>query len=296
MFKRLLICTDLVDGLQRLVDFVPSLAVGGVEQIVFLHIAAISQDQAVPRVNEEEVAAARKRLTVAQSKVPEGVDVRVDVQSGQAVDRIQNAIATYKSDIVFVGSQSRSLLTEKLFGSTTTSLCQRIKIPVLILRPQLLSTYTVEELDLRCRHIFRYFLIPYDGSNVADYLVKQIKQIAQDRASESLDACLISWVVETGGRRALSALVREEETKKAKTKLQQVKAELESLGLQITTQVLQGEPVPEILMSAQEYDITAIAIASDSFGKLLELSIPSFAGEMLRRSWHPVIYFPLVKG
>lgn len=291
MFKRLLICTDLVDGLQRLVDFIPSLAVGGVEQIVFLYVAAISADQAVPHVDESAIAAARKRLTV--SNVPEGVEVKIEVQSGQPIERILSMIATHQSDIIFVGAQSRSLLTEKLFGSTTTSLCQRIKIPVLILRPQLLSTYTIEELDLRCRHLFRYFLIPYDGSSVADYLIEQVKQAARDRAPDSLDACLLCWVVEGGGRRALSALMKEEETKKAKAKLEQVKGELAALGLEVTTQLLYGEAVPEILLAAQEFDISAITIASDSFGKLMELSVPSFAGELLRRSWHPVIYFPM---
>lgn len=295
MFQRLLICTAFVDGLQRLVDFVPSLAVGGVKQIVFLHVLQISGDQAIPRVDQNEIEAVRQRLAVAESNIPPGVEVHIEVQYGQPVDRILSTAANYQSEIILLGTQSRSLLTEKLFGSTTMALCQRSKIPLMIFRPQLLSTYTVEELNLRCRHLFRYFLIPYDGSDVAGYLVKRVKALAQDRSSESLEACLLCWVVETIRRRSVSALMQEEETKKAKTQLEKVKADLETLNLEVHTEVVQGEPVPEILLKAQVYDITAIVTASDSLGKILELSVPCFTGDLLRRSWHPVIYFPIVK-
>ena len=295
MFQRLLICTDLMDGVQRLVDFVPSLAVGGVQQIVFLHVVQISGDHAVPRVDQDALEAARRRLSTAQTSIPDGVEVHVEVQSGQPVDRILNTAATYKSDIIILGTQSRSLLTEKLFGSTTMALCQRAKIPLMVFRPQLLSTYTVEELNLRCRHLFRYFLIPYDGSNVAEYLVKRVKELAQNRPADSLDECLLCWVVETVRRRSVSALMQEEETKKAKTQLEKVKADLETLKLKVSTEVMQGEPIPEILLKAQVYDVTAIVAASDSLGKILELSVPCFTGDLLRRSWFPVIYFPIVK-
>jgi nucleotide-binding universal stress UspA family protein len=295
MFQRLLICTDLVDGLQRLVNFVPSLAVGGVQQIVFLHVVQLSGDQAVPQVDQAELESIRQRLASAHSTLPPGVDVQVEVQYGQPVDRILAVAATHQSDIVLLGSQSRSFLTEKLFGSTTMALCQRSKIPLMIFRPQLLSTYTVEELDLRCRHLFRYLLIPYDGSNVADYLVTRIKALAQARAAESLEQCLLCWVVETVRRRDVSALMQEEQTQKASQQLAKVKADLETLNLKVSTEVLRGEPVPAILSQAQEYDITAIVTASDSLGKILELSVPCFTGDLLRRSWFPVIYFPMVK-
>lgn len=285
-----------MDGLQRLVDFIPSLGASGVKQIVFLHVIPLSGDQAVPRADQAAMDAARDRLAVAKSRAPEGVEVHIEVQCGQPVDRILSTTASYKSDIVLMGTQSRSLLTEKLFGSTTVALCQRTKVPLMVLRPQLLSAYTIEELDLRCRHIFRYFLIPYDGSNVADFLINQIKKTAQTRPPDSLKECLLCWVVVPAGRRSISALMKEEEMKNAEKKLASLKTELEGLDLVVNTRVFYGEPVPEILMAAQDYDISAITIASDSLGKLLELSVPSFAGEIIRRSWHPMIYFPIVKG
>jgi nucleotide-binding universal stress UspA family protein len=292
MFQRLLICTDFVDGLQRLVDFVPSLAKSGIKQMVFLHVVSLSGDKAVPRADEKELNAARDRLSAAKANVPEGMEVHIEVQVGQPVERILSTAATYKSEIVLLGTQSRSLLTEKLFGSTTIALCNRAKIPLMVFRPQLLSTYTVEELDLRCRHLFRYFLIPYDGSKTAEYLVTQIKQRAKNRPPDSLKECLLCWVIGEGGRRGVSDLINAEEAKKAEVKLEAIKADLANLGLTAHHAILHGERVLEILMAAQVYDISAITLSSDSIGKLVELSVPSFAGELLRRSWHPIIYFP----
>ncbi|NJO40180.1 MAG: universal stress protein [Cyanobacteria bacterium RU_5_0] len=290
MFQRFLICTELTDGLQRLVNFVPSLAAAGAQKIIFLHTIPLSEDQAVPRVDQAELDAVRDRLSVAQDNVPEDIEVQVEVQVGRPVDRILNTAKTYKADLIILGTPSRSLLNEKLFGSTTMSLCQRVATAVLILRPQLLFTYTIEELDLRCRHLFRHLLIPYDGSRAANYLIERIKQYAQERPSQVLKECSLCWVVEEGGRFPRANVVEE-----AKAKLQAVKTELEALGLKVGAEVFRGEPIVEVLKAGQEHDISAIACSSDSLGKLIEWSSPSFAGEILRRSWQPVIYFPPAK-
>ena len=65
MFQRLLICTDFSDNLHRLAKFVPSLAAGGMQKIVFLHVAAFWEEGEIPREDTEKVAQARDRLSVA---------------------------------------------------------------------------------------------------------------------------------------------------------------------------------------------------------------------------------------
>jgi nucleotide-binding universal stress UspA family protein len=291
MFQRLLVCTDLKDGLQRLVNFVPSLAAGGVRHITFLHVIALPEGREIPRIDEEKTKQVCDRLTPAQDQIPQGVDVQVEVQWGRSTERILSVTKTYQPDLIVLGGPSRSLLTEKIIGSTTTDLCQRARTSVLIFRPQLLSTYTHEELELRCRHLFRHLLIPYDGSDTADYLVEQVKSLAQNRPPESLQQCFLSWVTDKEGR---LGVLKSDRAEKAKARIAAVKADLEALGLEVKAEIVSGEPVPQILMSAQEHDISAIATASGTLGKLLEWSTPSFTGEVLRRSWHPVLYFPPV--
>jgi nucleotide-binding universal stress UspA family protein len=286
MFQRLLVCTDLSDGLHRLIHFVPSLAAAGVKQITFLHTIPIEGGREMPRLDENRVAEVRDRLSPAPHP---GIEILVEVKWGKPIDQITSVVKSHQADLVLVGTPTRSLLTEKLMGSTMMGLCQRLPVPLMILRPQLLGAFTNEELDLRCRHLFRYLLIPYDGSRTADYLLGRIKQQVQTRSSESLKECLLCWAYQSSGRRDMP---KQEFPAESKAKLAAAQAELVALGVQAQTAVLVGSAVQEVIATAQEHDISAIAISSGTLGKLIELSSPSFAGEILRRSWHPVIYFP----
>jgi nucleotide-binding universal stress UspA family protein len=287
MFQRLLICTDLADGLQRLVDFVPSLAAGGVQHVTFLHVIPLN-GRSVPHIDEAKVKQAQTQLTVT---APPEIEVKVEVQSGQVTERILATATAHQAEVIVLGTESRNLLTEKLFGSTATALCHTSQKPVLILRPQLISTYTVAELDLRCRHLFRFLLIPYDGSKASEYLLAQIQQAAQQDSARALQECLLLWAVEENDR--INRLLHENRVQEAETKLAVAKAALEAFPLTVTTKVVTGEAIPETLKAALDYDITAIAVASTRYGKLTEWSSPSFTGELLRRSWHPVLFFPM---
>ncbi|MBC6423017.1 MAG: universal stress protein [Hormoscilla sp. SP5CHS1] len=287
MFKRALISTDLSDGLHRLVDFVPDLAASGLQQIVFLHTVLLWQEGRIPREDTEKLQSAKSRLSVAQ--VPSGVDVKVEVfTSNKPHEAILQTAETYQSDIIILGASTQNLLNEKLFGSTSVTVSQQTETPLMVLRPRLVSIYTTEELSLRCQHLFRYLMIPYDGSDSADYLVQQIKQYAQDRPS-GLSHCLLIWVVEEGGIRELR---KHEELQLARETLASVKADLSQLDLEVIVEMRQGDPLPEIFNAALEHDIAAIAISSLRHNKLLDWSVPSFSNQLLRSSWHPIIFFP----
>lgn len=290
MFHRLLVCTEFSDGVHRLVHFVPSLAETGVKQIIFLHSVPLRESEGIPRVDTEKVEQARHALEVALKGSPPDLDVQVEVQAGRPIDTILNVANQYQVDLIILGMPIRSLLTEKLFGSTTMGLCQRTSIPLMILRPQLISTYTSEELDLRCRHLFRYLLIPYDGSDSANYLVHRIQEMIQARPNHCPKRLHLCWVVDDGGRRGMP---KEYQLDAARETLAKTKAVLEAPGVQINPiEVRQGNPIVEVLEAAKMSDVSAIVTSSGSLGKLQEWSSPSFAGELLRRSWHPLIYFP----
>jgi len=289
MFQRCLICTDFSDGLYRLVEFVPSLAASGIKQIIFLYCVPLWEEGEIPRIDEEATAAARDRLKVATENIPEGVEVFIETPSGRPIDQIPKAAKHYQADVILTGMPIRSLLQEKLFGSTTAALAREAKTPLLILRPQLLSTYTCEELDLRCRHLFQYLLIPYNGSHASQYLVEQISKSVKTTSDNALQQCTLISVVGEGGRKELNKDIQLQE---AQSQIDQAKVELEQLSLQVDTQVRTGNPYTEILDAAMVFDISAIAISSDHLGKLIEWPVRSFAGELMRRSWHPVLFFP----
>ncbi|MCD8486779.1 MAG: universal stress protein [Desertifilum sp.] len=289
MFRRALICTDFSDGLYRLVDFVPSLGASGLEQIVFFHTVPLLESGSIPREDKQKIEKAQSRLGKALENVPDGLEVKVEVlSSNKPQDSIFKAAQTHRSDVIITGANTRSLLNETVFGSTTLSISEQTSTPLMVLRPQLISTYTCEELDLRCRHLFRYIMLAYDDSDSAKYLLDRFKTAAQNRPANSLQECLLIWVIEEGGRRELRS---PEQLEQARQKLEKIKQDLEALDLKVQVEVRRGEPLLELLDAALEFDISAIAVSSTRANKLLEWSAPSFSNEVLRRSWHPTLFF-----
>jgi len=288
MFQRLLICTNLADGLQRFVHFAPSLYAANIQHITFLHCVPLNETGSIPRVNTEKVERAKTVLAPTQTTIPAGMTVEVKVESGRPTDIIARVAKDQKADLLVLGYSLRNALTEKLFGSTGAELYNRILIPILSVRPQLISAYTSEELDLRCRHLFRYLLLPYDGTEAAKNLVTQIKQRAQQPGS-TLEGCRVVWVIDDCDRRNIP---REPFVQAAQAELATVKADLASLNLQVVTTTRVGMPVLQLLEETMEADVSAIAVCHNPRKSFVQRSIPSFTQDLLRHSWHPVLHFP----
>ena len=288
MFQSCLICTDFTDGLHRLVDSVPYLAQCGLKKIIFFHSVPLWEEGEVPRVDEEKVDAAKQKLSKAVENVPQGIEVSVEVLSGKPLDTIPRVLKSHSIDVILTGTPIRSLAKEKFFGSTSRGLAKITEQPLNVIRPELITTYTQEELALRCQHLWRHLLIPYNDSQTARYLIEQIKKYAQDRPRNSLQQCTLISVIDSSGRKSLLV---EQRTKEAEEQLAAVKADLEQLDLEVDTLVKQGNPLQETLAVALDYDISAIAIATDYRTNFLEWTVRSYANDMLRSSWFPVLLF-----
>ncbi|AUB44191.1 Nucleotide-binding universal stress protein, UspA family (plasmid) [Nostoc flagelliforme CCNUN1] len=263
------------------------------KQIVFLHAVPLSERGIIPQVDIEKIEQAQTRFAEAIGESPTDIEVKIEVQSGKPVDIILKVAQTYRSQLIILGSQSRSLLTEKLLGSTMANLSRRTPIPLLVLRPQLIYAYTSEELILRCQHLFRSLLLPYNGTQAADYLVQEVKQLAQQQSGRYLQQCKLCWVLEDSGRREIPKKILPQQ---AEQTLSQIKADLEVENLQVEIEVREGHSVTEVLEAAAMGDLSAIAVSSGTIGKLQEWLVSSFAAELLRFSWYPILFFPNERG
>ncbi len=288
MFQSCLICTDFTDGLYRFIECVPNLAESGLKKIVFFHSVPLWEEGEVPRVDDEKIEQAQQRFQKALDHVPSGVDVQIEVLSGKPLDTIPRVLKKHPVDVIMTGTPIRSLLQEKFFGSTSAGLAKVTSQPLNIIRPELITTYTLEELNLRCRHFWRYLLIPYNNSQTARYLIEEIKKYAQNRPENSLKQCMLISIIDDSGRKSVLAKQRVDE---AKASLKSVKEELEALDLEVNTLVKVGDPLQEITAAALDFDISAIAIATDYRNSLLQWTARSFANDVMRTSWFPVLLF-----
>lgn len=290
MFHSALVCTDFSDGLDRLTDCIANLVKGGLSRIVFFHSVPLWEEGNIPRIDKEKIATAQSSLARALINIPENADVKIEVVSGKPLDNIEKIMGKYECDVIVVGTPVKNLIQEKMFGSTSLGLIKDMKKPVMILRPQIVSTYTQEELALRCKHLWRYLLLPYNDSDEAKHLVSQVKSFAQSAPEGSITKCFLCWVLENSGiqRMQIDALQKE-----AAAKMAIAKQELESVGLEVKAEVRIGTPLATTLELAVTEDISAIAIASKPRNQLLELTVHSFASDLLHRSWFPTLFFPM---
>lgn len=289
MFRRALICTDFTDGIYRLAQFVPSLAAGGLKSLVFFHNVAIETEREIPREEPEKLAKAKEKLATLLREVPEDVEVTIEVMMGRPSDNILRLVKQYQVDVIFLGTPTRTMLEEKLFGSTTARVSEKAGVPLVILRPQLIATYTTAELELRCAHLFRYLLLPYDGSKGGKALVEFVRRQIEHNPGSVLERVRLLWVIDDSIRRAWQG---DDPMQRAQDELEQVRAELAALNLVVNVTIVEGDPLKEIMAVAEAHDIGAIAICSTNAGGILKWSAPSLAREVLRCSWHPVIYVP----
>lgn len=290
MFQRALICTDFTDGMHRLAQFVPSLAAGGFQSLTFFHNVAIDAEREIPSQDPEQLEKPKQRLLELLRDVPDHIEVKVEVQMGRASDNILRLAKQCHADIIFLGTPTRTMLEEKLFGSTTMQLAEKAHIPLMVLRPQLISTYTAIELELRLSHLFRYLLLTYDGQKGGKALIEKIRQQVQGNPTSVLKQVELLWVIDANIRREFHG---EHPIEKAKAECETIKADLGSLGIDVNTTVVEGDPIQQIMLMAEQCDIRAIATCSSGLGGFLKWSTPSLTRDIIRRSWHPVLYFPV---
>jgi len=268
---------------------VPDLALAGLETITFFHTVPLWEEGEVPRIDEERIKSSKQRLEKALSDIPQGVEVNIEVVSGKPLDTVPKLIKSKSIDVILTGSSIKNSLQEKFFGNTSVGLSKLTNKPLTVIRPQLITTYTREELSLRCRHLWQYLLVPYNDSKSGRYLIEQLKQRITSCPESSLKKCMLISVVDDSSRQG--AMLKDVRVTEAAEKLESVKKDLEALGLEVNTEVRTGNPLHEIMDAALEFDISAIAIATDYRNTLLQWTAPSFANNLIRSSWFPILFF-----
>ena len=113
----------------------------------------------------------------------------------------------------------------------------------------------------------------------------QIKKQVTDNPNSSLKGCVLVCAIDTTSR-------FQKDENEVQATLAKAKADLESVGLTVETRLLKGTPMEQIMRSATVEDISAIALSDSKSNRFLEWSVSSFGTDVLRQSWHPVLFFP----
>lgn len=283
MFKKALICTDFKDGLFHLTHCISSLQKSGFEEIVFVHSVPFWEEGNIPRVDQEKVQLALGKLSHVLVNPPQGIKVSLEIVSGKPSDTIPRLLQVYQSDVVFLGSIIKGMIAGSFLGSTSDYLSRHISQPLLIFRPQLLTAYTREELNLRAENLYRSTLIPYNGGEVGEYVINRLKNHAN-----VIHHCILCWVIDESENNSSAS---QQKRNYAQEKIQLAQQQLTDSGIITKTMIRLGNPIHELLQVATEEDITLIAMGHKSRSNVLQWTMPNFAQDILHQSWFPLLFF-----
>ncbi|WAS05472.1 universal stress protein [Gloeomargaritales cyanobacterium VI4D9] len=286
MFKRLVIATDLQDGLYRFSHFLPALGAGGVEAVIFVHGVPYRDVGVRVREDTEALAAAAEKLTLPTDTG--GVEVQRIIRSGKPAEVVVQVAQEVRADLIIVGTQQRNALAEKFVGSDALNIMRKCEIPLMVIRPQLVQVLTAEELDLRCRHLFYHLMLPYRGRPESKHLLECVLAQVQKNPIPRVECCHLVWVVTDPIRRDFDP--DPQEIRRAEQELQAVATHLSPYISQVYTHVRTGDPVEACMTLAQTLDISAVTLTEAHMTKLWDLSL-SLGGELLRRIPYPLILF-----
>lgn len=137
--KTILVATDYSEVSLNSVNYAAEMAVHTNSKLILFHafhapVILSEMPVAMPTMTELE-RDTKKQLKKIEKKLKthfgEKLNVSVDFRCGLAVDEIIDYVKEHTVDLVVIGMHGAGLITEKMIGSTTTSLIAQANFPVL---------------------------------------------------------------------------------------------------------------------------------------------------------------------
>jgi len=150
--------------------------------------------------------------------------------------------------------------------------------------------------------MFRKILYPTDFSDCAVKALEYVKKLKEAGTEEVVIvhvmdvrgiAITTTGVAWSGEETALSYEGEREVQEMMKTniekKLEELKTEIEAVGLKVSVKAVEGTPFREILKIAGDEDVSLIAIGSHGKSNIMEKLLGSVSEKVIRDSKRPVL-------
>lgn len=217
-----------------------------------------------------------------------GLRIEPVLLDGTIASALEEFIASSRTDLVVMTSHGRGGIGRLLLGNVADQLILRLRVPVLVVRPEEMKKARPVEYGRR------RILVPLDGSHLSASIVEEAVAFARLTRSELMLAMVIQpipvlippflWPPE---RLVASPEERELE---ARRYLEAVKKELREEGLIVQSRVRSARKVaPEILRVAKDEECHMIALATHGASGLDRAMLGSIADQVVRHADIPVL-------
>jgi nucleotide-binding universal stress UspA family protein len=217
-----------------------------------------------------------------------GLHVERALLNGTIATSLEEYVERTGTDLVVMTSHGRGGVSRLLLGNVADQLILKLRVPVLVVRPEELKQAPAEEY----RH--RRILVPLDGSPLAASVLEQAKAFARMTQSELVLLMVVQpvpvllppfiWPPEK--------LVEPPEQRELEGRryLEGLKQELRAEGLAVQTRVHTARKVArEILHTARNEACGMIALATHGASGLDRIMLGSIADQVVRHADIPVL-------
>src|SRR3990172_598798 len=293
MFERILIPTDLSSESDKVFDY--ALALNGLREVIAVHSIEASEYELIRERKsdepEETVAAhgiepsavetrhmpkelrrREERLSEKGKKLRDaGIKFRTIVDEGGMIDiKVIELAEKENASLILVGSHGKTPWEEVLYGSVSEKVARNAKVPVLVLRYDLLENTSPIEL---AANTFKKVLFPTDLKPSSDKVIDLLQLIKPQGVT----------VLYSVPQQELE----EEDDKARKKKLENIHIKLNTTGIKAEIALSYGDILEDILKASET--ATSVVMASHGKGILKEWLTGSISLNVARKAKVPVL-------
>jgi nucleotide-binding universal stress UspA family protein len=281
MFEKVLFPTDFSEYAQKTLECIGEIP--GIKELMLLHIVDATHPSKHgwthgPHIENAKILMEEKKefLDSLGLKVKTKVDV---ITEGEVYREILGTAEKEKVSLIVMGARGKSQIKDLLLGGVSSKVVRHAKTNLLIMRYKLVEDLEGVKYEKFCPMIFSKVLIPTDFSEFAGKTISFVKKIKDIKEIELLN------VVSKGETKEEI----EENVNDAKNRLGDIKKELGRAGFMVKDHVRVGNIPEEIISTADDEDISLIAMSPHGKGWFKELLVGSTSCAVVRRANRPVL-------
>lgn len=242
MFKRVLVATDFSRHADRMLECIGEIP--GMEEIVLVHVTTPGTTNGTPK--EKIPALLNEKKQVLE---PLGIPVKTVIEESTNGDVVQGILAVATRErvsLIIMGARGRGFLRNLFLGSSSRGVLEQSTTNVLIMHFRGEDVPNEEQFEKYCRNLFSKILCPVDFSKPTVDILAFLQTLP------FVGHVLLLNVVKNG--KAQQDAVMQE----ASQKLDALKASLNKPEGKVRCIVRTGDPVQEIITTANNEDVSLI--------------------------------------
>jgi nucleotide-binding universal stress UspA family protein len=272
MYKRMLVPLDGSELAEVVLPYAKELAGRLDLELILLHVCeqhgTESQFMCQSYIaHTAEMVKIQSREVQTKTGAPEGektAEVVGETVTGHPAEEIINYANGNNIDIILLATHGRSGVKRWVLGSVADKVLRASRVPIWLVRAAIPEKIVNDEWPKRS------FLVPLDGSKMAEAVLPHVEALAKQRGAELVNIVLLRVVEEPfitadypeSNWKEHVEKIKEHFKNEAESYLAGVRQRLSAAGLKVTEEVLMGKPADEIIDYAYKNHPNLIIMAT----------------------------------